>query len=60
MNNKTPVKGTGPPNKPILPPQAEAEIMDRLFTNMRISSGEIAAILEKYDVCGDESVLQAG
>lgn len=60
MNNKTPVKGTGPPNKPILLPQAEAEIMDRLFTNMRISSGEIAAILEKYDVCGDESVLQAG
>ena len=33
--------------------------MNRLYTNMRISSGEIAAILEKYDVCGDESALQA-
>ena len=58
MSRKNPTKVTGPPGKPILPPQAEAEIMDRLFTNMRISSGEIAAILEKYDVCGDESVLQ--
>ena len=55
MNNKTPVEGTGPPGRPVLPPQAEAEIMNRLYTNMRISSGEIAAILEKYDVCGDES-----
>ena len=58
MSRKNPTKVTGPPGKPALPPQAEAEIMDRLFTNMRISSGEIAAILEKYDVCGDESVLQ--
>ena len=58
MSRKNPTKVTGPPGKPILPPQAEAEIMDRLFTNMRISSGEIAAILKKYDVCGDESVLQ--
>ena len=58
MSRKNPTKVTEPPGKPILPPQAEAEIMDRLFTNMRISSGEIAAILEKYDVCGDESVLQ--
>ena len=59
MNNKTPVEGTGPPGRPVLPPQAEAEIMNRLYTNMRISSGEIAAIREKYDVCGDESALQA-
>ncbi len=44
--------------KPILPPQAEAEIMDRLFTEMRISSGEIAAILAKYDVRGDDGALQ--
>ena len=30
------------PNKPpFLPPEAEEEIMDFLFTNMRISSGEI-------------------
>lgn len=44
--------------KPVLPPQAEAEIMNRLFTEMHISSGEIAAILAKYDVCADEGVLQ--
>lgn len=59
MNNKSLAKMTGPPGKPILPPQAEAEILDRLFTNMKISSGEIAAILEKYDVCGDVPSLQA-
>lgn len=59
MNNKTQVKGMGPPSRPVLPPQAEAEIMNRLYTNMRISSGEIAAILEKYGVCGDARALQA-
>ena len=59
MSNKSPAKVTGPPGRPVLPPQAEAEILDRLFTNMRISSGEIAAILEKYDVCGDVPSLQA-
>ena len=32
--------------------------MDFLFTNMRISSGEIAAILAKHRVCGDVDVLQ--
>lgn len=58
MNKKSPTKVTGPPGKPLLPPQAEAEILDRLFTNMRISAGEIAAILEKYDVCGDDEALQ--
>ena len=46
------------PGKPVLPPQAEAEILDRLFTDTRISSGEIAAILKKYGICGDESALQ--
>ena len=47
------------PNKPpFLPPEAEEEIMDFLFTNMRISSGEIAAILAKHRVCGDVDVLQ--
>ena len=59
MSEKNPTKVTGPPSKPILPPQAEAEILNRLFTNMKISSGEIAAILEKYNVCGDVSSLQA-
>ena len=59
MSEKNPTKVTGPPSKPILPPPAEAEILNRLFTNMKISSGEIAAILEKYNVCGDVSSLQA-
>ena len=60
MSKNNPTTVTGPPGRPVLPPQAEAEILNRLFTNMRISSGEIAAILEKYDVCGDEKALQAG
>ena len=59
MSKKSPTAVPGPPGKPILPPQAEAEILDLLFTNMKISSGEIAAILEKYDVCGDVHTLQA-
>lgn len=46
-------------NKPsVLPPEAETEIMEFLFANMRISSGEIAAILAKHRVCGDIDVLQ--
>lgn len=46
-------------NKPsVLPPEAETEIMELLFANMRISSGEIAAILAKHRVCGDIDVLQ--
>ena len=46
MSEKNPTKVVGPPGRPILPPQAEAEILSRLFTNMKISSGEIAVILE--------------
>lgn len=45
-------------NKPLLPPEAEAEIMDRLSANMRISSEEIAAILAKHGVSGDVEALQ--
>ncbi len=59
MSKSNLTKVTDPPGRPILPPQAEAEILNRLFTNMKISSGEIAAILEKYDVCGDVPSLQA-
>ena len=58
MNNKTPVKGTGPPGRPVLPPEAEREIMAALGANMRISSGEIAAILKKHGVSGDADALQ--
>ena len=45
--------------KPLLPPEAEAEIMERLSTKMRISSDEIAAILEQHGVSGDAETLQA-
>lgn len=51
-------KTTGPPGRPILPPEAEDEILTALFANMRISSGEIAAILKKHGVSGDTDVLQ--
>ena len=51
-------KTTGPPGRPLLPPEAEDEILIALFTNMRISSGEIAAILKKYHVSCDTELLQ--
>ena len=51
-------KTTGPPGRPILPPEAEDEILTALFANMRISSGEIAAILKKHNVSGDTELLQ--
>ena len=41
-----------------LPVEAQQEIMERLSTRMRISSQEIAAILEKHGVCGDIDALQ--
>lgn len=58
MNNEYPAKAAGPPGKPALPPEAEAEIMELLSANMRISSGEIAAILERHGVSGDVEALQ--
>ena len=58
MSQENLTSGTGPPGRPVLPPEAEAEIMDTLFTNMRISSGEIAAILARHGVSGDVAVLQ--
>ena len=60
MSKNDPIRVMDSPGRPVLPPQAEAEILDRLFTDTRISSGEIAAILKKHGVCGDESVLQDG
>ena len=57
-NNST--RAMDSPGRPALPPQAEAEILDRLFTDTRISSGEIAAILKKHGVQGDEGALQDG
>lgn len=45
--------------KPALPPEAEAEIMELLSVKMRISSDEIAAILERHGVSGDAEALQS-
>ena len=60
MSKNNPTKVLGPPGRPVLPPQAETEILDRLYTDTRISSGEIAAILKKHGVRGDEGALQDG
>ena len=60
MSKNDPIRVMDSPGRPVLPPQAEAEILGRLSTDTRISSGEIAAILEKYDVRGDERALQDG
>ena len=59
MKKTIPTKAMGPPGRPLLPPEAEEEIMDRLFTNMKISSGEIAVILARHGVSGDTEALQA-
>jgi methionine synthase I (cobalamin-dependent) len=45
-------------SKPPLPPDAESEIMEQLSANMKISSEEIADILEKHGVSGDVDALQ--
>ena len=58
MSKESPAKAAGPPGRPALPPEAEAEIMERLSVNMRISSEEIAAILAKHGVSGDVDALQ--
>ena len=58
MNKAYPAKAAGPPGKPALPLEAEAEIMDRLSANMKITSEEIAAILTKHGVSGDVEALQ--
>ena len=58
MSKEYPARAASPPGRPILPPEAENEILDTLFTNMKISSGEIAAILKKYNVSGDTELLQ--
>ena len=51
-------KFVSPPSSEKLPLPAQQEIMERLSTRMRISSQEIAAILEKHGVCGDIDALQ--
>ena len=58
MSKEHPARAAGPPGRPALPLEAEQEIMDMLSANMRISSGEIAAILKKHGVSGDMDALQ--
>lgn len=58
MSKEHPARAAGPPGRPILPLEAEQEIMDTLSANMRISSDEIAAILKKHGVSGDADALQ--
>ena len=58
MSKGSPAKAAGPPGRPLLPPAAEAEIMDRLSAEMRISSDEVAAILAKHGVAGETEALQ--
>ena len=58
MSKEHAPRAAGPPGRPALPPEAEQEIMERLFSDMKINSGEIAAILAKYGVSGDVPALQ--
>ena len=58
MSKEHPARAAGPPGRPALPLEAEQEIMDMLSANMRISSGEIAAILKKHGVSGNMDALQ--
>ena len=55
MSSKKP---PSPPSPSSLPPDAQREILNRLSTETRISSQEIAAILERHGVCGDMDALQ--
>ena len=43
---------------PALPMEAQTEIMDKLFSDMHISSDDIVKILKKYEVRGDDEALQ--
>ena len=58
MSKTVPTKAMGPPGRPVLPLGAEAEIMEKLSTNMKISSEEIAVILARHGVSGDSETLQ--
>lgn len=46
MRKQKPIHGAGPPGKPLLPLEAEVEILEKLGADLRIGSGEIAAILK--------------
>ena len=46
------------PNRTGIPPDAQAEILQKLSAETKITSCEIAEILKKHDVCGDMDALQ--
>jgi len=58
MSKEYPARAASPPGRPLLPPEAEDEILTALFTNMKISSGEIAAILKKHRKCDHSRSVQ--
>ena len=58
MRKQKPIHGAGPPGKPLLPLEAEVEILEKLGADLRIGSGEIAAILKKHGVEADVERLQ--
>lgn len=46
------------PSRTGIPPDAQAEILQKLSAETKITSCEIAEILKKHDVCGDIDALQ--
>ena len=46
------------PSQTGIPPDAQAEILQKLSAETKITSCEIAEILKKHDVCGDMDALQ--
>ena len=46
------------PSRIGIPPDAQAEILQKLSVETKITSCEIAEILKKHDVCGDMDALQ--
>ena len=46
------------PSRTGIPPDAQAEILQKLSSETKITSCEIAEILKKHDVCGDMDALQ--
>ena len=53
MRKQKPIHGAGPPGKPLLPLEAEVEILEKLGADLRI-----AAILKKHGVEADVERLQ--
>ena len=46
------------PSRTGIPPDAQTEILQKLSAETKITSGEIAEILKKHDICGDMDALQ--